>query len=254
MGSFQVQAVPRLLRATLRLMDRQEVDAPCLLRLAHSALDLLGLMVAAGEDAGSDGVQAAYLNIAKALFKLSKDAVNDSLFKSVGLLDALLVLLASPDVHCRSADLRIFAVGILKNVTNSDENLKHITKQGVLPILHKLMQPEHLAGTCREAQQLVQITALLRNLAASSKRSQQLVEIGILADITRISAEYSDDQELQTNIARVLAKVSLHDAPCEAFESDVTHLRQVVSILDQHADVPSIVLRLSFVLGNLTAR
>lgn len=250
----ELQAVPRLLRATLRLMDRQEADAPCLLRLGRCALELLGLMVAAGEDAGSDGVQAAYLNIAKALFKLSKDATHDKLFKSVGLLDALLVLLASPDLHCKSADLRIFAIGILKNVTNNDDNLKHITKQGVLPILHALMKPENLSGSSREAQQLVQITALLRNLAASSKRNQQLVDLGLLADLTRISGQYGTDQELQTNIARVLAKLSLHDAPCEAFEADASHLRQVLHSINAHADVPSIVLRLSFVLGNLTAR
>merc|ERR1719324_1547500 len=99
-------------------MDRHEADASCLLRLARCALQLLGSMVAAGEDACSDGVQAAYLNITKALFKLSKEAVNDSLFKSLGLLDVLLALLASPDVHCKSADLRIFVIGILKNVTN----------------------------------------------------------------------------------------------------------------------------------------
>jgi len=250
----QLQAVPRLLRATLRLMDRQEADSACLLRLARCALELLGRMVTAGEDAGSDGVQAAYLNIAKALFKLSKDASNDGLFKSVGLLDALLVLLASPDLHCKSADLRIFAIGILKNVTNNDDNLKHITKHGILPILHALMKPENLTGSCREAQQLVQITALLRNLAASSKRNQQLVELGILADLTRISAQYGADQELQTNIARVLAKLSLHDAPCEAFEADAVHLRQVLQNINTHADTPSIVLRLAFVLGNLTAR
>lgn len=253
-GSGQQQALPRLLRATLRLMDQQEADAPCLLRLARCALDLLGLLVAAGEDAGSGGVQAAYLNIAKALFKLSKDGANDGLFKSSGLLDSLLALLASPDVHCKSSDLRIFAIGILKNVTNNDDNLKHITKGGILAILHALMKPENLSRGSREAQQLVQITALLRNLAASSKRNQQFVELGILTDLIRISAQYREDQELQMNIARVLGKLSLHDAPCEAFEADASHLQELVKCLNVHAGVSSIVLRLAFVLGNLTAR
>lgn len=253
-SSHQLQVLPRFLRATLRLMDRQEADAACLLRLAHCALELLRLLVAAGEDAGSDGVQAAYLNIAKALFKLSKESTNDSLFKSVGLLDALPALVASHDVHCKSADLRIFIIGILKNVTNNDENLKHITKRGILPILHALMKPENLSGSPREAQQLVQITALLRNLSASSKRNQQIVELGMLSDLTRISAQYRGDQELQTNIARVFAKLSLHDAPCEAFEADASHLQELVQCLSTHADVSSIALRLAFVLGNLTAR
>jgi hypothetical protein len=250
----QAKGAPKLLRTTLRLMDRQEVEPQYLLRLAHSALELLGLLVAVSEDVGGDSVQAAYLNIAKALFKLSKDAGYDGLFKSEGLLDPLLALLALDAAHDKSADLRIFVIGILKNVTNNDENLKYITKRGVLPALKTLMKSGTLTGHSKEAQLFVQITALLRNLAASSKRNQQLVELGILDDLSRISAQYASDQELQTNIARVLAKLSLHDAPCEAFEVDVSHMTQVVQCLNRHADVPSLALRLAFVLGNLTSR
>lgn len=254
LDSQMLQVVPRLLRGTLRLMDRQEADVHCLLRLARCALDLLCLMVAAGEDAGSDGMQAAYLNIAKALFKLSKEAGNDALFRSAGLLDSLLGLLASPDVQCKSSDLRIFVLGIFKNVTNNEDNLKHITKRGILPTLQALMKACNHSSSPGEAQQLVQITALLRNLAASSKRNQQIVELGIISDLTRISAQYRSDQELQTNIARILAKLSLHDAPCEAFEADASHISEVLQCLSTHADVSSIVLRLAFFLGNLTAR
>jgi hypothetical protein len=253
-SSQQTKALPKLLRATLQLMDRQEVETISLLRLAHVALDLLSLLVGVAEDSGGDGVQAAYMNIAKALFKLSKDAGHDSLFKSEGLLDALLALLTLEEVCGKSADLRIFVVGILKNVTNNDDNVKYITKRGVLPALATLTKSQKLKGHPKEAQLFVQITALLRNLAASSKRNQQLVELGLLDDLMRISAQYATDTELQINIARVLAKLSLHDAPCDAFEAHPSHMRQVIQCLSSHADVPSLVLRLSFVLGNLTSR
>mmetsp|Transcript_13446 Transcript_13446/g.22140 ORF Transcript_13446/g.22140 Transcript_13446/m.22140 type:complete len:849 (-) Transcript_13446:172-2718(-) len=253
-ASQQLQAVPKVLRTTLRLMDRQQVNPSCLIRLARNALELMSLLVAAGEDRSSDSVQAAYLNIAKALFKLSKDAAHDNLFKSVGLLDALLAVLAEKDARGESSDLRIFVIGILKNVTNNEENVKYIAKQGIFQILQGLMQLTNSEEASKQAQLFVQITALLRNLVASAKRSQHVVELGILHDITRISARYSADQELQTNVARVLAKLSLHDDPCQAFETETTHMHQVVQILTTHADSPSLALRLVFVLGNLTSR
>lgn len=248
----QVVGAPRLLRAVFALIDRQGADAPCLLRLGQSALELLGVPGVA-EDVGSHGASAAYLNIVKALFKLSKDEGHDSLFKSEGLLDSLLAVLRL-NTHSSLLDLRIFVVGTLKNVTNDGENPRYLTKKGALPILQTLMKPESLIGNGKEVQLLVQVTALLRNLAANSKRNQQLVELGILSDLTRLSAAYSTHEELQINISRVLSKLSLQDAPCEAFEADPSHMRQVVHSLSAHADASPLVLRLAFVLGNLTAR
>lgn len=204
------------------------------------------------QDVGGHGTQAAYLNVLKAVFKLSKDAGNDGHFREEGVLQALLTVLG--DTKLDSDDLKVYALGALKNVSNSDENQKHLAKRGMLHILRDLMQPECLKGRPKEPQLLVQITALLRNLSASSKRQHQIVDLDLLGDLTRISRMHHDHEELQVNISRVLAKLSLHEALCDAFCRRPEHVEQVVECLRRHSSSAQLVLRHAFVLGNLTAK
>jgi len=256
LGAQQEKQAPRVLRAVLSLMDRGvlgPVDSPCLLRLAHCSLDLLraGTVL---QDVGGQGVAAAYLNVARALFKLSKDSSLDAQFKEEGILEQLLNLLSSCELHCAATDLRIFVVGILKNLTNGEENQKYLARHGALPILQALMRSDGLLGSSKEVQLLIQITALLRNVAASSKRHTQFVEMGLLTDLTRVSTMYTSNEELQVNISRILGKLSVHDRPCEVLGQDPAHARQVVRCLQAHQGAAPLVLRLSFLLGNLAAR
>merc|ERR1712096_521622 len=116
-ASHQLQA-PRLLHAVLALMDAVKGDAALLLCLARGALDLLALPGIVPLDVGGHGVQSSYLDILKALFKLSKNSGNDAIFREEGLLEVLLELLEQRD-RCNSEDLRVYAVGVLKNVSNT---------------------------------------------------------------------------------------------------------------------------------------
>mmetsp|Transcript_1959 Transcript_1959/g.4686 ORF Transcript_1959/g.4686 Transcript_1959/m.4686 type:complete len:868 (+) Transcript_1959:101-2704(+) len=245
---------PRLLRATLALMERKGAGPICLLRLARSVFELLA-MAGCSQEVGGQGAAAAYLNVTRALFKLSKDGSNDDHFRDEGLIDALAALLASGEEACSSFDLRVFAVGVLKNITMNEENQRFLMRGSVLPAVLALTKPGILAGTSKEAQLLIQVAALLRNLAeGSSERQQQLIEDGVIADLTRISAMYTSNEELQLNVSRVLHKLSLHDSLCEAFEADLAHLQQVVRCLHSHTGVGPLVVRLAFVLGNLAAK
>eukprot|EP00443_Scrippsiella_acuminata_P001385 CAMPEP_0115301700 /NCGR_PEP_ID=MMETSP0270-20121206/69996_1 /TAXON_ID=71861 /ORGANISM="Scrippsiella trochoidea, Strain CCMP3099" /LENGTH=902 /DNA_ID=CAMNT_0002719591 /DNA_START=1 /DNA_END=2709 /DNA_ORIENTATION=+ len=248
------QEPSRLLRAVLSLMERTS-EAVCLLRLARCTLELLQVESVL-KDVGLHGVEAAYLNVARALFKLSKDAGNDGHFRDEGILEPLLLMLGdgADGKGVGSTELRVFVVGVLKNVSNNEDNQKRLVKHGALPGLLSLLRPAAgLTGSAQEAQLLVQVTALLRNLAASSKRQQQLVELSALETLAVVSSMYMANKELQVNIARVFAKLSQTDAACQVLEADPSPLQQITHCLREHAALPTLVLRLSFALGNLTA-
>mmetsp|Transcript_19189 Transcript_19189/g.54197 ORF Transcript_19189/g.54197 Transcript_19189/m.54197 type:complete len:540 (+) Transcript_19189:103-1722(+) len=241
----------KLMRATLALMECK-ADSLCMIRIARSALDLLRLDCVL-RAVGTPGVSAAHLNVVKALFKLSKDAAHDTPFREEGVLELLLRRLSSGEDGCITTDCGIFMVGILKNTTHCDENQRFLGHHDAMPTLHSLMRPERLTGSSKESQLLVQVTALLRNLAASPRMQQQLVDHGVHSDLTRVAALYQSNEELQINISRVFGKLSLHDTGYRAFTESTCHLRQIVRCLQAHTGLGPLVVRHTFVLGNLTA-
>jgi len=59
---------------------------------------------------------------------------------------------------------------------------------------------------------------------------------------------------LLTNVARILAKLTLHADACEAFGQNSERVNQISRTLNSNPDAAPLVLRLAFVLGNLTER
>jgi hypothetical protein len=100
---------------------------------------------------------------------------------------------------------------------------------------------------------LVQVCATLRNLAIKPMHHRQFVAFGAIRALTHVSSQYSSHQELLLNVSRIFSKLSLHSAPCEELGTD-EHIRPMAAALKQHMDVPQLVLRFTFVLGNLTAK
>jgi len=242
-------SAPALLRAVLGLLDLK--DTTCLFRLSRCALALLQ-EESAIQGVHSSGVQAAYLNIAKVLFKCSKAEGHDADFLNEGLLVSLLEVLQSDSPDCCSEDLRVYVVGVLKNVSLDERNTKMLIHSGAIPVLFKLTKAEQLTGGSKEAQLLIQITATLRSLAGHGYK-QFLTEEN-LNGLTRMMALFPANVELLTNISRTLAKLTLHGSACEAYVKTDVHIRQIAKTMSAHADVAPLTLRLAFVLGNLTAR
>ncbi|CAE8635324.1 unnamed protein product [Polarella glacialis] len=231
----------------------KSADSASLLRLARCTLELLKLE-AVVEDVGERGASAAYLNVARALFKLSKDASLDGQFRQEGLVQLILALLSSSAPQCASTELRVFLVGVLKNISSSDDNQRFLVKQGALVTMQGLMRPASLTGSAAEGQLFIQIAALLRNLMAASKRHPQFVSLGLLDDLTRISAAYLTNEELQINISRVFSKLTVCENTCKAFSNVSGLISQILRCLAAHKGALSLVTRHAFVLGNLTAK
>lgn len=254
------RAAGKLLRAVLGLMDLK--DTKCLFKLSRCALALLNVEGAI-QGVHASGVQAAYLNVAKVLFKCSKNEGHDGDFLNECLLEPLLAILQSSNPDCTSSDLRVYVVGVLKNISNSDTNQKLLIQEGAVATLFGLLGIEQLTGSSKEAQLLIQITATLRNLATSSDRGEDsndqkthrlFLHEDDLSALTRMMALFPSQIELLTNISRILAKLTLHGSACEALAKNDAHVRQMAQTLSSSADSAPLALRLGFVLGNLTAR
>jgi hypothetical protein len=253
------RAAGKLLRAVLGLMDLK--DNICLFKLSRSALALLQVEGAI-HGVHSSGVQAAYLNVAKVLFKCSKSEGLDAEFLNQGLVSPLLEVLQSAAPECTSSDLRVYVIGVLKNISNNDANRKFLIQQGAIATLFALTGLEQLTGSSKESQILIQITATLRNLAAyedreeqkSQRTHRQFLQDDRLNALTRMMALFPSQMELLTNISRIWAKLTLHGSVCDALVKNDAHIRQIAKTLSSTADSAPLALRLGFVLGNLTAR
>jgi len=247
----------KLLRAVLGLMDLK--DTKCLFELSRCAFALMQ-MDSAVNGVHSSGVQAAYLNVAKVLFKCSKSDGHDNDFLRMGLLAPLLQILQSKSLECSSNDLRIYVVGVLKNISNNAANQKALIDQDALSTLFALMSSDQLTGSSKESQLLIQVTATLRNLAAllandeadSEVLQHHFLQEDRLAALTRMMALFPGHTELLTNISRLLAKLTVHSSACEALAQSDAHMRQIAETLSSCSECAPLVLRLGFVLGNLT--
>jgi len=249
-----------LLRAVLSLLEAE--SSHILFRYAHIALKLL-LCNQAIARVSLNGIHAAFLNIMKALFKFSKAKGNDELFLD---LLPLLVDLIIPESILRSngggqdgKEALVFLLGALKNASLTSEDVQQaLTTLGMIPKLLAMCGKQNDdMGNTREAQVLIQVTGLLRNISASPEQAQQFIQHNGFEMLTRINGLYSQHRELLHNTARVLSRLSLQPLIVQTLqESDesIIHLKSVARTLQQHGDYASICVRLMFFLGNVTAK
>ncbi|CAE7380417.1 ARMC2 [Symbiodinium natans] len=215
--STETALAPGLLREVMGLMDMKDIkESKLVFKLARCALALLSLEVAT-QGVSVSGVQAAYQNIAQVLFKYSQKEGYDAEFLTEKLIEPILEVLESENPACSAADLRVYIAGILKNVSNDSANQKFLAQRGAVGSLFKLMDASKLAGGAKEAPLLIQVTAALRNLA--SNQYKQFLATERLSALTRLMEIFPNHVELLTNIARILAKLTLHGSAVEVSAS-----------------------------------
>jgi len=177
----------------------------------------------------------------------------------------------------------VYYCGALKNCSNDASNQRALVKAGALHVLcsalstmaAQVQQPETQAseegrtsnsgdagagaslaasGTSSmgAAQVAVQITGVLRNLAVAPPHAPSFVSAGALPALRAAAGVLPGQQELVLNIGRVLSKLSLSEACLGALEGDTAFCSLLVSLLRRHARHRPLMLRLAFVLGNLT--
>ncbi|KAG2431305.1 hypothetical protein HYH02_013436 [Chlamydomonas schloesseri] len=206
------------------------------------------------------------LQTAKLLYRLSKDGGNDALFRREGLLEPLVhtvhIMVASARGSSNPANMHeplVYMNGCLKNISNEPSNQKSLVKLGSLHVLAALLQQlaeqaksgdEALTESC--GQVAVQASGVLRNLAVPAQNAPAFLAAGVLPALRAAVSALSGHTEVVLNAGRILSKLTLHDGCQDAISTDPEYAPLLIQLLGQYADNRAILLRVAFVLGNLT--
>lgn len=199
------------------------------------------------------------LSACKLVFKISRNEKNDPEFLKGDILDVLLDTLKSTDPFSASEAL-VFCIGSLKLLTGNATIVKQLVKKDCIENLAILLNS--INKTIREGSEpstqlgniLVQATAALRNLADTGSSRERLLGCQVIEALCLIIDSFTSDGDLMLNISRIFSKVTLHTDCCTALADHPTSYRSFVSILQKHQHKSDVVVRVSFVLGNMTAK
>ena len=287
-----------VVEALVRGLDHDDLRSRLI--IARETLRLLDGTVLAG-----DGPREAATF--RAAFQASRTPANDPLFFDVKLVAVLLAALARAAQKLAPAAKKedrarqraapaaleplIYAAGTIKNLTNHDGHLRPLGQLGIIctlcdllraAVAHHRHEEKRTVDDAAEkrrfdtrkkqvAQLLVQVSGALRNMCAEKSQLRQLgaarAATALAACLRPFGTRY---WELTLNVARALAKLSLHEPTRTALHGDPKRLGDVLATLeaahegalalggdaepsDALAPMPAVVLRLAFALGNLTA-
>ena len=155
----------------------------------------------------------------------------------------------------RVLDLLNYTIGTIKCFTQSNNEVQvESVNNKMVPLLSLTISKvlEFNCATQRKAMILVQITGTLRNLANVELCQTQIAQSAIvkLCDIF-FDPQFNQGKELILNIARLLSKVSL-EISCADKIVKTGHVKGFLGAMVQHRDSSAILIRLAYILGNLT--
>eukprot|EP01043_Picozoa_sp_COSAG02_P007875 COSAG02_NODE_243_length_27457_cov_16.852328_14_plen_757_part_00 len=263
-----------------RMTEEHNSDAKMLLAIGRVLLQAISRR--------GSGLQST----CRMLFKLSKTEKNDELFNAAHIIEPLISLVireaaeiggdaaaaAAPPTRSgkrvvTACDVLVYAIGTLKNISNqSQENQQRLGQQGVFAAMSEVLTasatdasiavapgspaPSAARGnawTDRQAQVLVQATATLRNMAVLSAHRRQFVTFEMVQRLCTIlrTEGAAEHVELMLNISRILSKLTLHEE-CRVPMYTKPTVQALLRLLREHETNHALVLRTSFILGNLT--
>jgi len=208
--------------------------------------------------------RSSLFGFCRVLYKISKDSSHDDEFRDNNILIPLMNLIR---YMCESVkgkkdwEMLLYCVAILKNVSyDSQENKTYISSYNALALLKTVLESivRHLAkekkeSTERPLQLLVQVTACLRNLAHTEEDFDAIAESGLLQILCPMMKNLVGQQEFILNSCRILSKVSLHEQCQNVMNEDCpSFYSTVIMVLQQYKSNVPVVIRICFILGNLT--
>ena len=236
-------------------------------------LPLAELLFLLTKEQQSSGSKTLVILASKLVFKLSKDDSNDSLFLSRRTLDLLLTALGH---QCPTKDHETFmyAYGGLKFLTLNATICTYLSD--TLGFLHlcllhvKLLCEDDKAPDAEAAvaaaakaktstntsQVMFQVTTCLRHLCNDNQNCQKfLTQLQGLKVLKLIVVRFKRDVDVMCNVSRILSVLTasfdeLFGQNCPS--RDI--IKALYEILSRHHSRRDIVVRVTFVLGNLAAR
>ncbi|XP_056620116.1 armadillo repeat-containing protein 2 isoform X2 [Triplophysa dalaica] len=208
------------------------------------------------------------VNICKLIFKISRNASNDTLFLTSSVLDSLLSLLKSEDVWSKSEAV-LYCVGSLKLLSGNSALASLLLGKdfiGILLLLSKRLRhcipqtSSNVTNHRAEGQNviaghiLVQVTAALRNIADQSESRPSFLSSKAFVTLCWIVENHRHDTDICINVARIFSKLSTYTECCYALAETPRCCSLFLDLLGKHSRKQDLVVRLLFTLGNLTAK
>ncbi|RUS90870.1 hypothetical protein EGW08_001377 [Elysia chlorotica] len=240
----QFQHRSHILKVIFKLLD---VDEPrVLLRLARL---ILGFKVSGNN----------LLNVCKLVFKVARNDKNDPYFLEENILNLLLETIRNAD-PVASCEALIYCVGAIKFLTGNADILKRLAKLDCIKtlafLLHSInkVNRESTKPIDQYGHILVQLAAALRNLADTSSGRDRFLTHNVIGGLVTLMDTYPGDSDLMLYISRIFSKITLHADCCSVLANQPLCYRAFVNLLKRHLLKEDLVVRLCFVLGNLTIK
>ncbi|XP_039387066.1 armadillo repeat-containing protein 2 isoform X4 [Mauremys reevesii] len=198
------------------------------------------------------------LNVCKLVFKISRNEKNDSLVQNDGLLDSLLEILRFEDLQTNN-EAFLYCLGAIKFISGNAVLLNELVNKGAVEILFQLMKQinnikENDTHFSNLGHLLVQLTATLRNLVDLPLSRCQLLCSGAVSELWVVLEQRMNDKDICTNIVRIFSKLSSYNDCCAALAACSRCYVLFLALLNKHQKKQDLVVRVVFILGNLTAK
>ncbi|NWU16747.1 ARMC2 protein, partial [Cephalopterus ornatus] len=198
------------------------------------------------------------LSICKLSFKICRNEKNDSIVQNERLLDCLLEVLRNEDLQ-KNNEALLYCMGAIKFMSGNAVLLNEMVNKGAVEMLLQLMKrinniKENDTYFSNLGHLLVQLTATLRNLADLPPARCQLICSGAASELCVALEQRVSDQDVCTYIVRILSKLSSYNDFCAALADCSRCYILFLALLNKHQKQQDLVIRIVFILGNLTAK
>ncbi|KAM6084076.1 armadillo repeat-containing protein 2 isoform 2-T2 [Theristicus caerulescens] len=197
------------------------------------------------------------LSVCKLAFKICRNEKNDYIIQNDRLLDCLLEVLRTEDLQ-KNNEALLYCMGAIKFMSGNAVLLNEMVNKGAVEMLLQLMKQinnikENDTYLSNLGHLLVQLTATLRNLADLPLARRQLICDGAISELSVALEQRMNDKDVCTYIVRIFSKLSSYNDFCAALADCSRCYILFLALLDKYQKQQDLVIRIFFILGNLTA-
>ncbi|KAF1483878.1 Armadillo repeat-containing protein 2, partial [Pygoscelis antarcticus] len=198
------------------------------------------------------------LSVCKLAFKICRNEKNDYIIQNDRLLDCLLDVLRTEDLQ-KSNEALLYCMGAIKFMSGNAVLLNEMVNKGAVEVLLQLMKQinnikENDTYFSNLGHLLVQLTATLRNLADLPPARRQLICNGAVSELCVALEQHMNAKDVCTYIVRIFSKLSSYNDFCAALADCSRCYILFLALLNKHQKQQDLVIRIIFILGNLTAK
>uniref|UniRef100_A0A8C5NTN5 Armadillo repeat containing 2 n=1 Tax=Junco hyemalis TaxID=40217 RepID=A0A8C5NTN5_JUNHY len=198
------------------------------------------------------------VSVCKLAFKICRNENNYFIIQNDTLLDYLLQVLWHEDLQ-KNHEALIYCMAALKVMSEKEALRLKMVSKGAIEMFLELMKQinnikEHDTYFSKLGLLLVQLTATLRILASCAQARRQLSPSAAVPQLCVALEQRSGDKDLCIWIVSVLSKLSTYNDFCAALADCSRCYIVFLALLNKYQKQQDLVIRIIFILGNLTAR